>query len=98
MFAVIQGSDGLGFPPESFTELRGAKLDGDCTIEPRVARLPHLSHATFANSGNDLVRAEFCSDGEWHLRLTLVYPTRWSGIVSPRDSGPANCCPTTLVG
>jgi hypothetical protein len=69
---VIQGGDGFGFPPESFTELRGAKLDCDNTIEARIARLPHLSHAASSNSGDDFVWAELCPDGERHLRSNLV--------------------------
>jgi hypothetical protein len=68
---VIQGGDGFGFAPESITELRGAKLDCDHTIQACVARLPHFSHAPLADRGKDFVRAELCSGGEWHLRLTL---------------------------
>ena len=38
--------------------LFGEPLHRDDAIEPRVARLPHFSHSTFAKLGKDLIRPD----------------------------------------
>jgi len=39
-------------------------LDRDDAVEPRVAGLPHPSHAAFTNRRNQFVWAEFVADGK----------------------------------
>ena len=43
---VIQGGDGMRFACESLRESGPRELDGDCTVQTRVTRFPHLAHAT----------------------------------------------------
>ena len=39
-------------------ELRGEDLDGDASLEPRVAPAPDFSHPTRANARDDFIRPE----------------------------------------
>src|SRR4029434_4532948 len=47
-------------------ELLGQRLDGDVTIEPRVACAIHFSHAAFAKKGSDFVWAALLSNTDRH--------------------------------
>ena len=60
--------NGTGFTLEPLGELLFGNLDGDDAIEPGVARAIHLSHATSAEGGDDLVRAEAGTGSESHTR------------------------------
>ena len=61
---MIELRDGPGLAIEPETELRilrergGQYLDGDGTIQPRVLRAVHLSHATGTERNTDLIGAE----------------------------------------
>ena len=44
----------------------GQHLDGDVTIQLRVARAKHLAHAANADERHDLVRSNARSRREWH--------------------------------
>jgi len=39
----------------------GENLDGDGSVQTRIARSINLAHATRADRARDLVRAELCS-------------------------------------
>ena len=54
----LRGREGVGLALEPVAEPGGGYLDRDDAVEPRVTRLPHLSHATRANVREDNVRAE----------------------------------------
>ena len=41
-------------------------LDGDGTVEPRVPRVVHLSHAAGAERADDLVGSEAGAWDQWH--------------------------------
>ena len=51
---------------------RRQNLDGDDAIQPRIPRPIHFAHASRAEQGLDVVRAQFrsCSDG--HLKLWII--------------------------
>ena len=61
---VVQAGDGLRLTLEPLLEIGvggdvlGEDLDGDGSIEPRVPRFVHLSHAAGPDGGHDLVRPE----------------------------------------
>jgi hypothetical protein len=63
---MVQRGDGMGFPLESFTELRGGNLDRHVALQPGIMRFVDLSHAARADGCYDFVGAEFvaCYDGE----------------------------------
>jgi hypothetical protein len=48
-------------------ELRRENFDRDTPPQPRIARSPHVAHPAFADGGDDFVRAEVISRGEWHV-------------------------------
>ncbi len=54
---VVQGGHRPGLALEAFAELLGGDLDGDRTVEPRVARPVHLARAAGSDGGEDFVRA-----------------------------------------
>ena len=58
---MIQRRHGASFALETLAELFVRNLDCDDSIEPRVARLVHFTHATRADGRNNFVRAEFVS-------------------------------------
>ena len=66
-FGMIQRRHGASFALESFAELGLGNLDRDDAIQARVARLPHLAHATRADRRKNLVRAEFVAGRERHM-------------------------------
>jgi hypothetical protein len=62
---------------ETLTRLRirgerpGQDLDGDCAIEPCIARPIHLAHATFADGTDDFIGAESGARIEGHVHCIL---------------------------
>ena len=79
---MIQRGEDLRFalePRHSFTVQRervGQDLDGDVAIEPRVARLVDLAHATRAERRQDFVGAETGSGCERHVGRGRNYSRR----------------------
>src|ERR1700677_4672918 len=55
---MIQRRNRAGLSLKAIGELLGRNLDGDVAIQSWVARLPHLAHATLAETRDDLVRSE----------------------------------------
>ncbi len=58
MCGMIQCRDGASLTLESLGVLSLEALDGDDTIDARVAGLPHLAHAAGADGSNQLVGSE----------------------------------------
>jgi len=54
----------LAFKP--IRELLRRNFDRHIAIQPRIARLPHFSHAAFTQQPNDFVGAEFRAGRERH--------------------------------
>ena len=71
---AIQRRNGAGFAFKTgaevfaLSDVIGQHLDGDRAVEPRVARLVHLAHATRA----DFVGAEFFSGRKWHCSRNIL--------------------------
>jgi hypothetical protein len=69
---VIEGGGGNSLSAEAFAGLciggeRGRQeLDGDVTIKPHITGSIDHTHATFANVGEDFIRAEFVAGEEGH--------------------------------
>ena len=59
---MIQSGDGPGFALEAVAEVGLGNLDRDDTVQPCIARLPHLTHSAFAERRQKLIRAEFLAD------------------------------------
>src|SRR5271166_3687509 len=55
---MIQRCDGLGFPLETFAELRGGKLDRNVAIQSCIPGAINFTHSARADERKDLVRAE----------------------------------------
>ena|SRR5450631_282627 len=64
---MIPCGDGFGFPLETFGEVFLRNLDRDVTTDTGIARLPHLSHATFSDWRDAFICAEFVAGGERHV-------------------------------
>ena len=64
---VLQAGDSVCFALEPLaqlgviTQMTGQDLDGNKTIQARVASFIHLAHASRADLGENLIRPEFCS-------------------------------------
>ena len=56
---MIQRGYGERFPLETIAESCGRSLNGDSAVEPRVAGLVHLAHASNSDGGEDFVGTEF---------------------------------------
>ena len=63
---MIERGDGAGFAFKAVGELLRRDFDGDVAIEPRIAGLPYLAHAAFAEGRDDLIGAEAVCGGEGH--------------------------------
>ena len=69
---MIEGGDGPSLALETLAafgiELRGVRqhLERDEAVEPRVPRFVDLAHPAAAEQGDDFVRPESRSFGEWH--------------------------------
>src|SRR5437016_3975825 len=63
---MVQRGHGASFALEAFGELQLGGLDGDDAIQPRIAGLVHLSHASGADLRNDLVGAKFVTYRKRH--------------------------------
>ena len=66
---MIETGDGSGFQFKPRAMLLVQSLDGDDPIEPGVASLPYLAHATGADRRKDLVGSEFVANRERHKRV-----------------------------
>jgi hypothetical protein len=55
---MVQRGNGMRLAFESLGELLSGNLHGDRTVEPRVARLVHLSHSASTQGRKDLVGAK----------------------------------------
>lgn len=88
---MVELRDGLGLALEPkpelrvLRELRRQNLDGHAAVEPRVASLPHLTHAARANARDDLIRAEPDSGRQtfWIQRSAAVSHARRAARESP---------------
>jgi hypothetical protein len=56
---MIQRRDGAGFALKSFAEFLRRSFDGDNPVEPHIASLPDLAHASCADGREDFVGPEF---------------------------------------
>ena len=64
-------------------EMSGKNLDGDDSIEARIAGFVHLAHPARTDGGEDFVRTEFCAGGEHHLfNLAAQFRTTVIGLTS----------------
>jgi hypothetical protein len=69
---MIELQDAADFAAEAIAKLRvsrenvGQDLDGDDTIQPRVAGFVDLAHTARTERGKDFVRAETTAGGECH--------------------------------
>ena len=76
--SVRKRSHGLGLAFETPQRLGivsgtlGQDLDGNLTVQPRVAGSVHLDHAARADGQDDLIWAESSSNGERHKGTSLV--------------------------
>ena len=59
---MIQRGHGADFAVEALVETLGGNFDGDIATGARVVRTVHLSHPTFADEREDLVRTEFVAE------------------------------------
>src|SRR6516162_10499787 len=64
---MIQRSHHSSFALEACRELLLGNLHRDDAVEPRVASLVHLAHATRAEGRKDLVGPEFVACRKWHI-------------------------------
>ena len=69
---MIQRGDGAGFPIEALAELLGADLDGDYSVEPRIAGFVHFPHAAGADGREDLTGTESKPVGKWHKAFIIL--------------------------
>ena len=61
---MIEGSQRTCFVLEALGELLLGKLESDDPVEPRVASLIHLTHATRTDGCDDLIRTKLCPRGK----------------------------------
>jgi hypothetical protein len=79
---MIQRRDGMGFALETLAESDVTLLDGDDTIQARVARFPHFAHPACPDGCKDFVGAEFRTCGQGH-------PV-WSNLLQTKAHIPSN--------
>jgi len=70
---MVERGHGFGFALEAFRELGLRHLDGDDTIQPRVAGLVHFAHSTMSDQSVDLVRPEFVAGKKRHLDVRAKF-------------------------
>jgi hypothetical protein len=63
---MIESCNGPGFAIKTAGELSFGNLDCDGAVQSRIARLPHLAHATRAERRDDLIGPEANSSSQNH--------------------------------
>ena len=87
---VIQSGNRASFQLKTMSVFPVHALDGDDAIQPRVPRLPHLSHPARANAREDLIRTDAISLRQGHDALHDSTARQGALFASERITGIRN--------